>query len=405
MRPNAFQKPLRTVWNVANHATESLWWPAAAQKEQQRTKTVLLFVCGNPGLVEYYTDFLNAIYEQAANPYLEIVGVSHLGHSLGPHASGPQPLYGLQEQIDHKIACLDLLRSENPSDTQYILMGHSMGSYVCAEVLKQRQQHNIIRLIALFPTLREIALTPNGVTLSRSLFRVPLPIVSGVVGLASLIPGPIRQSLTGLITGQKGNGLKVTAHGLMHASVVKNVVHMARQEMELIKELDDDFYATHVDKFIMYYSRNDQWAPLDHYEFMTEKFPNAQVHLCAEDIPHAFIIVETSRRALALLQARQHRPSSGEDAYRVDIIGAETLPTKDQLNQMASYLHGWQPLVSEQRQPMPSTMQDAQDILLKDPEALKRPIVVDWSNGKAAVGDASLDTVEALIKHRLDLKE
>lgn len=115
--------------------------------------------------------------------------------------------------------------------------------------------------------------------------------------------------------------------------------------------------------------------------------------------------VETSRRALALLQARQHRPSSGEDAYRVDIIGAETLPTKDQLNQMASYLHGWQPLVSEQRQPMPSTMQDAQDILLKDPEALKRPIVVDWSNGKAAVGDASLDTVEALIKHRLDVKE
>jgi alpha/beta superfamily hydrolase len=77
-------------------------------------------------------------------------------------------LYGLQEQIDHKIACLDLLRSENPSDTQYILMGHSMGSYVCAEVLKQRQQHNIIRLIALFPTLREIALTPNGVTLSVS---------------------------------------------------------------------------------------------------------------------------------------------------------------------------------------------------------------------------------------------
>jgi hypothetical protein len=74
MRSSAFQKPLRTVWNVANHATESLWWPAAAQQEQQRTKTVLLFVCGNPGLVEYYTDFLNAIYEQAANPYLEIVG-------------------------------------------------------------------------------------------------------------------------------------------------------------------------------------------------------------------------------------------------------------------------------------------------------------------------------------------
>lgn len=54
-----------------------------------------------------------------------------------------------------------------------------MGSYVCAEVLKQRQQHNIIRLIALFPTLREIALTPNGVTLSVS--------AQGVGGVTLLI--------------------------------------------------------------------------------------------------------------------------------------------------------------------------------------------------------------------------
>lgn len=51
---------------------------------------------------------------------------------------------------------------------------------------------------------------------------------------------------------------------------------MAQQEMEQIKELDHDFYQTHVDKFIMYYSRVDEWAPLDHYEFMTEKFPNGK---------------------------------------------------------------------------------------------------------------------------------
>ncbi|KAI8343734.1 hypothetical protein BC941DRAFT_412195 [Chlamydoabsidia padenii] len=113
--------------------------------------------------------------------------------------------------------------------------------------------------------------------------------------------------------------------------------------------------------------------------------------------------VSLSRQALALLQARQHRPSTGEDAYRVDIIGADTLPTKDQLNQMASYLNGWQPMVSTT--PQPSTMQDAQDVLLKDPAALKRPIVVDWSNGKAAVGDSSLDTIEALVQHRLDSKK
>ncbi|ORZ10739.1 hypothetical protein BCR42DRAFT_421916 [Absidia repens] len=303
MLPQVFNKPLRTVWNVANHATESLWWPAPSQDADiARRKTVLLFICGNPGLIEYYTDFLDSVHKQASvSTCLEIVGVSHLGHSIGPHTSpsSANHLYSLQDQIDHKLACFDQLRKENPSDTQYILVGHSMGSYVCAEVLKQRQQHNIIRLIALFPTLREIALTPNGVTMSRWVFGIPLPIVSGVVGLAQMVPNPIRHGITGLITGQKGSNLDVTAHGLLHGSIVKNVVHMARQEMEMIKELDDDFYATHVDKFIMYYSRNDSWAPLDHYEFMSKKFPNAQVHLCAEDIPHAFILEDKHAQYMA----------------------------------------------------------------------------------------------------------
>ncbi|KAI8343733.1 hypothetical protein BC941DRAFT_343483 [Chlamydoabsidia padenii] len=252
MHPQVFDKPLRTVWNVANQPTESLWWPAATQQDQQGTKTIIFFICGNPGLVDYYSDFLNTIYEQSSNPLLEIVA----------------------DQIDHKIACFDLLYKENGPDANYILMGHSMGCYVGAEVLKQRQHHNIKRLIALFPTLREIALTPNGVALSKSLFKIPLPIISGAVGLTRMIPGPIRELLTGLFTGQKDDIVKVTAHGLLHPSVIENVIHLAREEMEMIKALDDDFYAVHVDKFIMYYSRNDKWAPLDHHDYMADNFPN-----------------------------------------------------------------------------------------------------------------------------------
>lgn len=48
-------------------------------------------------------------------------------------------------------------------------MGHSIGSYISAAVLKHRPNHGISRVIALFPTLREIALTPNGVNITVSL--------------------------------------------------------------------------------------------------------------------------------------------------------------------------------------------------------------------------------------------
>lgn len=61
-----------------------------------------------------------------------------------------------------------MLRKENGPETDFILMGHSIGSYISAGVLKKRPNHGISRVIALFPTLREIAITPNGVNISVS---------------------------------------------------------------------------------------------------------------------------------------------------------------------------------------------------------------------------------------------
>ncbi|CAO3652185.1 unnamed protein product [Cunninghamella blakesleeana] len=292
MRPQAFNTPLRAVWKVANNLTETFWWPSKTTDFTNKKKTVLLFSPGNPGLASWYIPFLDKIHNNSF-PTLEIVAVSHLGHSVGPHNENePKRIYGLQEQIDHKIACFDQLKKENEHiNTQYILMGHSVGSYLCSEVLKHRQHDNeIIQLIALFPALREIALTPNGVNITKLVNRVPHSLISGVAGLTQFISDPIREFITKIITGQKGHCLKITSHDLLNKSVIDNVLFMAQQEMEQIKELDHDFYQTHVDRFIMYYSKVDEWAPLDHYEFMSEKFPKATIYLCAEDIPHAFIL-------------------------------------------------------------------------------------------------------------------
>lgn len=52
---------------------------------------------------------------------------------------------------------------------------------------------------------------------------------------------------------------------------------MAGQEMASIKELDYDFYHTHVKKFIIYFSPEDNWAPKQHYEDMKSRFPNGKL--------------------------------------------------------------------------------------------------------------------------------
>lgn len=88
----------------------------------------------------------------------------------------------------------------------------------------------------------------------------------------SYISPPILESLIRLLTGQQGHSVKVTAT-LLNGPYVRSVLRMAQQEMENVQQLDHDFYTTHLDKFIIYYSENDQWAPIEHYKYMKQSYP------------------------------------------------------------------------------------------------------------------------------------
>ncbi|GAA5806883.1 hypothetical protein MFLAVUS_000231 [Mucor flavus] len=287
VKNSLLRTPLRAVWEVAGYQTETLLWPATTQK-----KTILLFIPGNPGLVEYYTSFLQGIHEAIASPSFEIIGVSHKGHSVNYHEdnSGEKSVYSLEDQIQHKVDCIDTLIEQNGPETNFILVAHSIGSYISAEVLKKRPNHGISRVIGLFPTLRDIAITPNGVNITRLVKTVPASAFGIAGSLISCLAPPLRQLLVGAATGQSGEGLQVTAHQLLHSSVLKNVITLARFEMETVKDLDHEFYSKHLDKFILYYSSNDQWAPKDHYDYMKKHFPKGTIHLCTENIPHAFCL-------------------------------------------------------------------------------------------------------------------
>ena len=68
--PLQLKTPLRSYWSVAGNDTETLWWPVK-QNVSNEKKKILFFIPGNPGLVEYYTDFLEEIHRNVTFP-LEI---------------------------------------------------------------------------------------------------------------------------------------------------------------------------------------------------------------------------------------------------------------------------------------------------------------------------------------------
>ncbi|KAI9313774.1 hypothetical protein BX666DRAFT_1863936 [Dichotomocladium elegans] len=247
-RLDTLKTPLRADWQVAEDSTYTLWWPARVDKAE----TVMLFIPGNPGLIEYYAEFLQSIYEDAPSTLVIFGGT-----------------YSLQDQIDHKVACFDALQRQHP-DARFVIMGHSIGAYFAVEVLKHRQHvANIDRLIALFPCLYDIAMSPNG----RVVSRIPTGFVSNIASALSLISPPILERLVQLFTGQQGHAVKVTM-SLLRGSFVRTMIDLAREEMAHVKELDHDFYKAHLDKFIIYYSETDSWAPVEQYHYMKQSYPD-----------------------------------------------------------------------------------------------------------------------------------
>ncbi|CAG8590386.1 5258_t:CDS:2 [Ambispora leptoticha] len=294
--PKKFSKlPERKIWNIEGELTDTLWWHGDSNKEDidnnHHEKIVFFMICGNPGLIDYYIPFLTTIYDEFRRGDIVIVGVSHLGHSHTLLNSNIDPkFYTLQDQIEHKIKCFDKLR-EMFSTRKFILCGHSIGAYICSEVLRARSSHGIEKVYALFPTIQKISQTPNGRMLQFLFYERSRNLAGPFVQLfRSLFTPENFKYLIGFITWQSEPALSVTADKLLYGNIVKNALYMAETEMQEVQELDEQFYREHLPKYVFYFGKSDMWVPLDHYRDLLKRFPEGNVFLCEDGMPHAFVI-------------------------------------------------------------------------------------------------------------------
>ncbi|KAG9295390.1 hypothetical protein G9A89_013419 [Geosiphon pyriformis] len=295
------ETPIRITWNVFGDLTETLFWPATNITEE---KIVLFMIPGNPGAIDYYIPFLSTIYKEYQKR-IEIIGVSHLGHTHGPHNNSLKRLWSLQDQIEHKIKCFDLIREkflvQDGADggggggdgglPKFILCGHSMGAYICSRLLKARPNHGIDRTYFLFPTLQHIAKTPNGTMLTWLFYERPRNLLSTLIHSLRTLLGPTGfKTLIRFVTYQQEPHLSITADRLLHWHVVQNTLYMSDTEMKDIHELDEDFFRQHIQTCVFYFGKTDNWAPIEHYRDMVARFPDGKIHLCEIGMAHAFVL-------------------------------------------------------------------------------------------------------------------
>ncbi|KAI9762635.1 MAG: hypothetical protein M4579_000253 [Chaenotheca gracillima] len=324
---------------------------------------ILFFIPGNPGLISYYAPFLDSLSlllstsqndnaDAALLGNLETFEIS--GTSLAAFESGSTPAlssqsrppYGLEQQIEmverrlnDVVNEVDSTNGRSSSSEQgppskpakVILMGHSVGAFISLEVLRRhqeaaraaRRESRIGSAILLFPTITHIAKSPSGILLN-SLLRVPhVPLVAGTLVrvLVFFIPTFVLYYLVRVVMRFPPHAALTTANFIKAPIGVRQALHLAEQEMEMITEdrWDEDIWGwpenstarnpdktspTKGPKMLLHFGTNDHWvSDYARDEFIAmrggkeEEDWKPQITIDQEGIPHGFCIHHSEQMA------------------------------------------------------------------------------------------------------------
>lgn len=267
------------------------WWPC--KRVGVSPSTILLFIPGNPGVIDFYHPFLTAIHNQDRSGTLAILSHSHIGHDPAVQDLTPARRtsfnHALPFQIRNSLRIFDVLITSFGVNTRTVIAGHSVGSWVALQVLKLRCAA-VSGVFFLFPTITNIACTPNGRLLSR-LFRPPFPrIVSQVARVLHLIPLTI---LCRFFPQYPIPQAQVLQSFLLSPSSIFAAMTMAHDEMLNIKDLDAVTLDKYRHQIWFYFAENDDWVDQGR-ETILQVFGadpgTVKVVHGRRDIPHAFCI-------------------------------------------------------------------------------------------------------------------
>jgi len=294
-------KPTESVKCSFEHSpplgpSSSLWWPPTLDAPSP-PDTVLLFIPGNPGVIDFYIPFLSSIYDSSTTVHglsFAILAHTHVGYSTNSKTWPKDDHVGLVSQVAALVEVVDTIQKEYGYKTKIILAGHSMGSWLSLQVLKARPDV-ISSMLLLFPSISNIAGTPNGISLSW-LFRPSVP--SMIANLSRLSPYIPRGILARLFPAYPRDQLDVLRSFIASPCAVYTSLTLANDEMRTICALDANLLHEHAAKLHFYFAESDGWVG-DERERILDVLKETHSSLYPDtvkivhghrDIPHAFCI-------------------------------------------------------------------------------------------------------------------
>ncbi|KAI0936744.1 hypothetical protein AcV5_004807 [Taiwanofungus camphoratus] len=279
--------PHKTL-GVSAHA---FWWPSIIEDPP----TVLIFIPGNPGLIEFYTPFLTAIHKKTDNG-IAILAHAHLGHSPAisqDNSYQNAPSVSLTSQVAGAIEVVDSVKSAFGRAVRIVVTGHSVGAWIALQVLRARNE-SVTSVFLLFPTIVRIADTPKGRALSW-VFRSPLP---QIISWLSIFTRVLSLRMLSFLFSDWPLAQVMVLRSLLNSpSCVYACLSMAHDEMNTIRELDVMLVQEHRHRLHVYFAEKDDWVG-EQREVMLQAFGTdlgaVKIIHGHRDIPHAFCISKLS---------------------------------------------------------------------------------------------------------------
>ncbi|GMN39520.1 hypothetical protein TIFTF001_008748 [Ficus carica] len=230
----------------------------------------VLFIPGNPGVVTFYIDFVESLYELLGGHGSVTAVVGYISHTMQNWEQGM--VFTLQEQIDHKVVFIEQELTNNK--VPIILVGHSIGAYASIEILK-RIPKKVFYCIGLYPFL---AVNPE----SRDQFIIDKisrsstisVALSALVGLSGLLPNSVKRFVVSKVIGKKYSN-----------NAVETVCsHLA----QLAETPDWAFMREKQDKIAFLFGEDDHWGPFQMCEEISRQVPGIVVSIEREGHGHCF---------------------------------------------------------------------------------------------------------------------
>jgi pimeloyl-ACP methyl ester carboxylesterase len=270
--------------NKSLHDVHALWWSPTRGKTPSK---VLIFIPGNPGLVHFYRPFLTALYNKS-NGELAILAKAQIGHTPGFEA--PASSCSLAAQVQSASEVFYAVSSTFGPQASIVLAGHSVGAYICTQLLKLEQAPAIVAVFLLFPTICYIRDTPNGGRLAW-LFRSPIPrVISSLTHLARFLP---ESALRVLFNEWPHAQISILHKFIQSPDCTFAALTMANEEMHTIRDLESESLDSCRDRLWFYFAEQDGWVGPNKDRIISalgSSSTTSRINLGAAGIPHAFCI-------------------------------------------------------------------------------------------------------------------